>query len=493
MTNKTKTILHWFRRDLRVTDNTALSAAVRDSAGQVLPVFVLDKQLLKGKDVAPARVQFMLESLQVLDKQLHQRGSHLILLHGDPRQELPKLAQAHNVDSIYFNRDYTPAALARDEAVTQALKQHDIEVQSFKDLVLHEMDELLTGAGKPYTVFTPYKKSWLAAPKQRMEDKADWTLKGKGGHAPEWPTLGELGFAHEQDLPKGGESAAQKNLNEFVSSDRLNRYNVDRDFPAINGTSHLSPHLRMGTISPRQCYYAALEMGQETASPRRRLSPQSSDPKKTGSDAWISELIWRDFYMQVLYHFPHANHTNFNKAYDALRWGNGDRARDKDYFAAWCEGRTGYPIIDAAMRQLNQTGWMHNRLRMIVASFLTKDLLIDWRKGESYFMLKLVDGDPASNNGGWQWAASTGTDAQPYFRIFNPMLQSKRFDENGDFIRTWVPELKDVPTDYIHEPSTMPDLLQQQSKCVIGRDYPAPIVDHATQKDEILERFKAVR
>ena len=492
------TVIHWFRRDLRVSDNTALSSAVRENNGDVLPVFILDDGLLSAPDVAPARVQFMLDSLRVLDVQLQKRGGRLIVRRGHPAQVLTQLAEEVSASTIYFNRDYTPAAIKRDELVTQGLQAAGREVKSFKDQVLHETDELLTHTGKPYTVFTPYKKSWLNAPKQVME-LGDWRLSPTTVSIVSISDLKSLITNHPalptttQKLPQGGELVAQALLKDFVEGDRMQRYNVDRDFPGMPGTSQLSPHLRFGTISPRQCYYSALKNVNYVVPSRQSFSPQASDPKKSGGDAWISELIWREFYMQVLYHFPHANHANFNKAYDTVQWGSGKPAQDAAHFKAWCEGRTGYPIIDAAMRQLNQTGWMHNRLRMIVASFLTKDLLIHWPAGESYFMQKLVDGDPASNNGGWQWAASTGTDAQPYFRIFNPKLQSERFDPKGDFIRQWVPELARVPVDYVHEPGTMPNMLQIQVNCVVGHNYPAPIVDHTKQKDEILARFKAVK
>ncbi len=492
------TVIHWFRRDLRVTDNTALNAAVDENKGDVLPVFIFDETLLQGKDVAPARVQFMLDSLKVLDGQLRQRGGQLIVRRGQVQQELLKLVQESNASAVYFNRDYTPAARQRDEQISLALQTQGCEIKTYKDLVMHEGDELMTGAGKAYTVFTPYKKSWLNAPKPIL-DTAKWQLRVsphiKLVDLPSLPlpTAKALGFNVTQQLPEGGELVGQAMLKEFAEGERLQRYNVDRDFPDVDGTSRLSPHLRFGTLSPRQCYYIAVANTNIIISSRQQRSPQSSDPKKTGGDSWISELIWRDFYMQVLYHFPHANHNNFNKAYDAVKWGSGKPAQDAAQFKAWCEGRTGYPIVDAAMRQLNQTGWMHNRLRMVVASFLTKDLLLNWQMGERYFMQHLVDGDPASNNGGWQWAASTGTDAQPYFRIFNPKLQSERFDPEGNFIRKWVPELVRVPVEYIHEPATMPNMLQIKINCVVGHNYPAPIVDHAKQKDEILARFKVAK
>ncbi|MCS6772805.1 MAG: deoxyribodipyrimidine photo-lyase [Anaerolineae bacterium] len=489
-------IIHWFRRDLRLSDNTALSAAARDSDGNVVPVFVLDEGLLRGRDVAPARVQFMLESLHVLDDTLRQQGSRLILLRGDPAAELVRIARAAGADAVYFNRDYTPAALKRDKRVRLALESQGIRTASFKDLVIFEEDELLTSSGQPFTVFTPFKKAWLMrvgkiqplgkpALKPLPED-----LVQRGAPI---PTANELGFAVTQTLPRGGELEAQRVLSRFIESGAMAAYSKQRDYPGIEGTSRLSPHLRFGTISPRQCYAAAVATLDYPFPSKRSFSPAATDEKKAGADSWISELIWREFYIYILYHFPHANHANFNRAYDAVHWGSGDPALDEARFQAWCEGKTGYPIVDAAMRQLNQTGWMHNRTRMIVASFLVKDLLLDWRLGESYFMRMLVDGDPGANNGGWQWAAGTGTDAQPYFRIFNPVLQSERFDPQGVFIRRWVPELARVPDLYIHAPHTMPPTVQAQAGCRIGKDYPAPIVDHNTQKEEILRRFKAVK
>jgi deoxyribodipyrimidine photo-lyase len=477
-------VIHWFRRDLRLTDNTAFNHAVLSSGGEVLPVFILDEGLLRGKDMAPARVQFMLDCLRDLDNSLKQRGCGLIVRRGDSDTELLKLAREARASAAYFNRDYTPAARKRDQRVTDSLQAAGVKVESFKDLVIFEEDDLLTGAGKPYTVFAPYKKAWLARPKPAATEPADQTLRSipSGIQGSPLPSAHDLGFNVTQDVPPGGESRALAMLQDFAASERIANYAAQRDIPSQDGTSRLSPHLRFGTVSPRVCLQAA-----EAA---RKAMPAA---QQDGADVWISELIWREFYMQVLYHFPHANHGNFKREYDALRWGNGSKARDDELFAAWREGRTGYPIVDAAMRQLNQTAWMHNRTRMIVASFLTKDLLLDWRLGENYFMQMLVDGDPAANNGGWQWAASTGTDAQPYFRVFNPRLQSERFDPEGKYIRRWVPELAHVPNDYIHEPSAMPPMIQTQTKCIIGQDYPAPIVNHAEQKAEILRRFKAIK
>ena len=495
------TIIHWFRRDLRLQDNTALSAAARDSGGAVIPTFVLDDRLLRGADVAPGRVQFMLDCLRELDANLRRQGSRLIVLRGDPATELARLAQITGAQAVCFNRDYTPIALRRDARVTRALQNAGAQTRTFKDAVIFEQSELLTGSGQPYTVFTPYKRAWLnrlslggRADAQPLDAPALTPLPQTWADVglPALPTAEELGFRVTQELPPGGESEALRRLARFKDSGALQAYSAQRDFPAIEGTSRLSPYLRFGAISPRQCFSAAVSTLRGEFPAKRSFSPAASDAKKEGADAWISELIWREFYAQILYHFPHAEHGNYRREYDRLEWGSGDPALDAARFAAWRDGRTGYPIVDAAMRQLKQTGWMHNRARMIVASFLTKDLLLDWRLGERHFMQHLVDGDPASNNGGWQWAAGTGTDAQPWFRIFNPRLQSERFDPDGAFIRRWLPELASVPLDYLHAPHTMPPLVQAQAGCVIGQDYPAPIVDHAAQKEESIRRFSRV-
>ncbi len=466
-------MLHWFRRDLRLADNTALAAAVARTDGDVIPVFVLDPRLLGGRDVAPARVAFMFGCLRDLDTSLRRRGSRLIVRAGDPAVALLDLARETGASAVSVNRDYTPLARRRDARVTAALESAGLEVVTSKDCLVFEPGEVMSQAGTPYTVFTPFKRAWLGLPRSWRAQPAPANLQPP-------PDLTSQALPEPDPntlaLPAPGEQAGFARLREFCRGGGLDAYGAQRDNLSGDGTSRLSAHLRFGALSPRQAAQAAIDAGESG-----------------GAQTYLSELIWREFYAHVLFHFPGADTANFNHAYDPLVWGSGDTAEDARRFRAWTEGRTGYPIVDAAMRQMAASGWMHNRARMIVASFLTKDLHLDWRLGEAHFMRSLADGDPASNNGGWQWAASTGTDAQPYFRIFNPILQSKRFDPDGAYARRWVPELAEVATADVHAPWEMPPLTQRASRCVIGVDYPAPIVDHAIQKAEILRRFGALK
>ncbi|MBL8520969.1 MAG: deoxyribodipyrimidine photo-lyase [Betaproteobacteria bacterium] len=467
--------LFWFRRDLRLDDNAGLYHALK-SARAVHCVFVFDREIL---DALPAkadrRVEFIWHSVAQLKSALEQAGGGLHVLHDTARTAVPRLAIALNADAVFTNGDYEPAARARDGAVAAALSREGIAFHAFKDTVIFEKDEVLTQAGKPFSVFTPYKNAWLKA-------LTDFHLQAypvakyarhlaRTPSTPPMPALASLGFVRTnlQALTPCGMHGAQDLLRDFAT--RIDAYREARDFPAVKGVSYLSVHNRFGTVSIRQLASLA------HAESLRKANP--------GAATWLSELIWRDFYFQILWHHPRVATSAFRPEYDAIRWDN-----DAALFAAWCEARTGYPIVDAAMRQLNQTGYMHNRLRMVVASFLTKDLLIDWRWGERYFAQHLNDFDLAANNGGWQWAASTGCDAQPYFRIFNPVSQSERFDPRGKFIRRYLPELAQVDDKCIHAPWTMPPLQQQASGVAIGRDYPAPVVDHAAQREKALAMYK---
>ena len=484
-------IIHWFRRDLRLHDNTALWHACRDThngdaGGGVIPVFIFDDAILRHSDCGAPIVRFMLDCLTDLRTNIRSEGGDLIFLHGKPLERLQILARQTKSKAIYYNKDYAPGAVERDEEIERVLAADGIELKGFKDQVIFEEQEILTiSGGEPYTIYTPYKNAWLnrlqktefqVLPKPKFNFPP--LLKEVKGIA--MPTAADLGFtsAHQIEI-KAGETGGRTRLEEFCR-EKINGYKNNRDIPALDGTSRLSPHLRHGTISPRQCVEAALQVcGQVKMGDGR-----NSD----GPDCWIGELIWRDFYQQVLFNFPHVEHEPFKQNLKWLKW----RKSQADW-TRWTSGQTGFPIVDAAMRQLNQTGWMHNRLRMIVAMFLTKDLLIDYRLGERYFMQNLIDGETAQNNGGWQWSASTGTDAQPYFRIFNPTSQSEKFDPSGVFIRKYCPELSEVPLRYIHSPQQMTDAEQRDSHCRIGVDYPAPMVDHAVARERAIQTFKEAR
>lgn len=471
------TALMWFRRDLRIADNAALYAALK-ATRRVYCVFVYDTEIL---DVLPSRadrrVEFILQSVDELGRDLAALGGQLIVLHGRARKEIPRLAAELGVQAVYANHDYEPDALARDAAVAQALLP--CEFLTRKDQVIFEKDEILTQGGTPFSVFTPYKNAWLK--KLDAFFLKAYPVEQHAGNLACAPgkfktfSLTDLGFSatNLQALGiAGGTSAAQKLFADFAP--RMARYRDARDFPAKKGPSYLSVHLRFGTISIRELARTAWQSVREGGS--------------EGAATWLSELVWRDFYFMILHYHPRVVSHAFKPAYDAIRWPN-----DTGLFEAWCAGRTGYPIVDAAMRQIKQTGYMHNRLRMIAASFLVKDLLVDWRQGEKYFADNLNDFDLSANNGGWQWAASTGCDAQPYFRIFNPVTQSEKFDADGSFIRRYVPELARCNARTIHAPWTMLPDAQRAAGVVIGRDYPAPVVDHAVARLQALELFKAVK
>lgn len=465
-------VIHWFRRDLRLDDNLALAAALA-TGRPVIPLFIFDPAILGGARTGAPRLGFLLRALESLDGSLRRHGARLMVRQGDPLTVLRALIEATGADALYFNRDYSPYALRRDYAAESL----GVAVHADDDVLLLPPGSVLKGDGDPYVVFTPFLRQWKTLAKPECVD-----FTGGRFHTPDSlmsdsiPTLDELGFGASIDLPPACEGAAHSRLRYF-SDGPLYEYAAGRDAlvaepfadDTLGGTSALSPYLRLGLISPRRAYWAA----------RAAYAGADSAAARQSVEVWVSELAWREFYMHILYHFPHVEQGSFQRQYDAVSW------RDApDELAAWQEGHTGYPVIDAAMRQLNAIGWMPNRARMIVASFLTKDLLIDWRAGERYFMQRLIDGDPAANNGGWQWSAGTGTDAQPYFRIFNPVSQSQKFDPDGAYIRHWVPELRAVPNRYIHAPWQMDRP---------PRDYPAPIVDHGMARERTLAAYKAAR
>lgn len=473
--------LMWFRRDLRAIDNAALHQALK-RCRRVYCAFIFDTDILAALPRQDRRVTFIWESVQELNRVLAKLGGGMIVRHGSARQIVPMLAHEINADAVFANDDYEPQALARDCAVATALKRAGRTLHTAKDQVIFEKDEVLTATGRFYSVFTPYKNNWL----NKVDD---FYLKAYPVHqyapalvAPEktdMPSLEMMGFDPHYRMPLAtGSSGADQLFAEFL--ERMDHYHTTRDFPAVKGPSYLSVHLRFGTISIRTLARAAWQ--------RVMGSSNIGDQSTRGAQIWLSELIWRDFYFQVLYHNPHVVDGAFKPEYDRIVWDN-----DQALFAAWCEGKTGYPIVDAAMIQLNTTGYMHNRLRMVVASFLTKDLGIDWRWGEKYFAEKLNDFDFAANNGGWQWAASSGCDAQPYFRIFNPISQSKKFDPEGKFIKRYLPQLAKFDAKSVHAPWLTEPMLQRAAGRIIGVDYPPPVVAHDAARRHTLARYAVVK
>ena len=468
------TSIVWFRRDLRCFDHAALSHALRNST-RVFCVFVFDTEILNLlADKTDRRVDFIWHSIKELDKTLSTMGGGLIVRHGAAREMIPQLVQELGATAVYTNRDYEPAAVMRDAAIAKTLKKSGIAFNAFKDQVIFEREEVMRGPGRPYSVFTPYKNAWL----KRVTGNdlvphpvAEYTHAFARPEPAALPTLSALGF-QATDLfqlgVKPGMSGAQAAWDAFQNT--LAKYDEVRDNPALDATSHLGVHLRFGTISIRE------------------LARTAHYGSGKGAQVWLSELIWREFFQMILYHHPRVMTQAYRTEFDALAW-----ETHPERFTAWCVGRTGYPVVDAAMRQLNQTGFMHNRLRMIAASFLTKDLHLHWLQGERYFAQKLLDYDLASNNGNWQWAASTGCDAQPYFRIFNPVTQSERFDPQGVFIKRYVPELAAINAREIHAPWQISPIEQQIYGVIVGRDYPAPIVDHDVARVKALAMFKGIK
>jgi deoxyribodipyrimidine photo-lyase len=477
--------LMWFRRDLRAADNAALYHALK-SCRTVHCVFVFDRDILDALPRADRRVEFIRESLVALDTRLRElaghRGAGLIVRHAYAADAVGQLATELGVQSVFANHDDEPAALARDAKVLGALAARGIAFHTAKDHVIFERNEVMTLGGTPYGVFTPYKNAWLRklTPYHLKPYPSEALATGVLAPRPDpqpVPTLADIGFeptnlAALKVVP--GEQGAQALLNDFLL--RIDRYHETRDFPAVKGPSYLSVHLRFGTVSIRRL----------AAEAHRRTADHNP-----GASVWLSELIWRDFYAQILHHYPGVVIKSFKREYDKIRWEHGKHA--EALFAAWCEGRTGYPLVDAAMAQINQTGYMHNRLRMVVASFLVKDLGIDWRWGERYFAEKLIDFDLSANNGGWQWASSSGCDAQPYFRIFNPVSQSEKFDAEGRFIRKYLPQLAGLTNEALHAPWAARPLDLASAGIELGRDYPTPVVVHDEARAKTLDRYAVVK
>lgn len=466
------TQLVWFRNDVRSADNPALTAA----CGQGEPVrglFIITAEQWRQHDWSPARVQLMLGHLNDLGQQLASLGIALDIVESDDfggsTEVLKGHCHKHGIRQVHFNDEYGINERRRDRQVRDRLTENDIKVSKYRDQTVAPVGSIRTGKDEPYSVFTPFARRWrqwideasttvLPIPKA-VDKPVQWTPSGT--------TAKDLGFGTPPPaLVSPDEDSAHSQLEQFLD-ERCGDYKDQRDFPAVDGTSQLSPYLAIGALSGRQCLLAAREA-------------QGRRGNQEGFATWVNEIAWRDFYIHILYHYPQVSmHKAFKPETEQLRWNPAG-----EHFEAWKQGRTGIPIVDAAMRQLRETGWMHNRLRMVTAMFLSKNLFIDWRKGEAWFMQNLVDGFLASNNGGWQWSASTGTDAAPYFRVFNPVTQSERFDPKGEFIRRWVPELAQLDNKRIHNPGV---------GGVIPGGYPRPIVDLKESRKEAIAKFQALK
>jgi deoxyribodipyrimidine photo-lyase len=476
----------WIRRDLRLSDNQALHAALEHVAvhndssptgGALLPVFVLDPSILEAPSASAIRSAFLFDGLRALDEALRARGSRLILRRGEPLQELAALANEVGAAALFAEEDSSPLSIARDQRVAEELSLTLLPGVATRPL------DAVRGENGGYTVFTPYSKRWKSLPPLQRAD-----LIATPASLPPVPesvgslALDELPTADAEQAQRfpAGEAEAKRRLGAYVAGDGapLFDYTNTRNRPDLDATSRLSPYLHLGMLSPRMAALGALNGMEQAPSP----------PARASAEQFLNELLWRDFFLQILRDHPHVSRGAFRPQYDRIEW-----VDDAGAFTAWCEGRTGYPFVDAAMRQLRSEGWMHNRLRMVVASFLVKDLLIDWRLGERYFMQQLIDGDVASNNGGWQWSAGTGTDAAPYFRIFNPVSQAQKFDPDGAFVRKWVPELAALPAAALQSPWLLSPAEQRHFGLRIGVDYPAPIIDHSFARERALAAYQAVK
>lgn len=470
-----KKSLCWIRRDLRLHDHYALKEAL-SAADECYVAFVFDELILdKLHNKNDARLTFIMDSLKEIEAELQKNGSSLIVRFGDPVIEIPKIMDEYKIEGLFFNHDYEPYAKKRDTDIEKILRAKNLNVAHYKDHVFYEKREILNGSAEIYKVFTPYKNKWLETFRSHDEHIPDYKCNlGKLAKYQNKKNIldfdwhSEIGFLETPCILKGGSKEALSKLKHF--REFISNYKEARDIPALEQTSNLSAYIRMGNLSIRDMIRLAVEK------------------KNEGYATWLSEIIWRDFYHMILDAFPRVDKHCFRSEYEDIKW-LGSAA----HFEKWCDGQTGYPLVDSAMRCLNATGLMHNRLRMVVASFLTKTLLIDWRLGERYFAEKLLDYDMAANNGGWQWSASTGVDAQPYFRIFNPYNQSEKFDPQGLFIRQWCPELAHFSNKSIHSPHDTEMNEQLRAQCFIGKDYPHPIVAYKQQRERALNMYKAVK
>lgn len=468
MTSLNKGVV-WIRRDLRLEDHTAISCAL-SQCQEVYIVFVFDKIILdKLKDKNDKRISFIIDALIEIEEQLSKMNSSLTILYGDPIIEVPSFCQSIKASKLFFNRDYEPYAIRRDNKVIEELTKLNIKIENFRDHVIFEGRDILKSDATPYKVFTPYSRAWKAKLETDIKRLKKFPLPSKGfakftnkKSIATYNWAKEINFNYcENQRNKGGRKEALKRIKQFKK--KISTYGKTRDYPHLHGTSTLSSYIRFGNVSIRELLDICYE--------------QEND----GQASWLNEIIWREFYQMILFHFPKVEKHAFKQEYDNIPW-----PTDQKLINAWKRGMTGVPIVDAAMRELNKYGTMPNRLRMVVASYFCKILLQDWRIGESYFAEKLLDFDLAANNGGWQWSSSSGCDAAPYFRIFNPYLQSKKFDPKGTYIREYCPELADYSDKEIHMP-------ESQLHCIIGKDYPAPIVNYTKKREECLKLYKDSR
>lgn len=457
-----KTAIHWFRRDLRITDNTAL-AACSAAATEVVPVYILSKWEKLHRWTGPHRQEFLCGSLQVLHQSLASIGGRLVIRQGDAVEELVRLVRESGAGKIFYNRDPDPFGRAVEERLIKEAAREGFEVEGCKDVCLHERDEVLTATGGPFRVFTPYSKAWSKLPKAAPGGRLRKLTTPRKISSLELPTLASWHLTNGGAIIEPGEKAARTRLATFLAK-RLPDYGAKRDFPSEPFTSRISQDLRFGLVSIREVVARGTQRAEELPA-----------VKRANAGKFLSELIWREFYMQLLWHSPEVLEKEFQEKFRGMPWPGKDA-----HFERWAAGETGFPIVDAAMRELSATGFMHNRARMITAMFLTKDLHLDWRRGESYFLQQLTDGEIASNNGGWQWSAGTGADAAPYFRIQNPWTQTRRYDPEGKYIKNWVPELRDVPAGLF---------FAAPASGRLAPNYPAPLVDHVVAREKTLEIF----
>lgn len=468
------TAIVWIRRSLREHDNTALVEASKEH-DKVIPFYVVDDEYFRNADLGYPRVRFWHDALENFSENLKEKGKKLVVRKGKPIEELEKILDETDADELYFNRDYSGYSRQRDEKA----RELDIEVKDFKDIVMFEKKEILTSSDTPYKTYTYYAKKWFNKEKRRPQEVEEYNVPDLESET--IPSVAELGFERPEDLEWSWDASREKALEKIEDfKDKIMDYDHDRDYAWKDATSKLSPHIKFGTVSIRELFWEA-----------ERIKARNPNEDTSGVKTWQEELAWRDFYFQMMYNYPESEEKALLEQFRKIDWK--DKKENKNEWEAWVNGETGFPFVDAGMRQLKKTGWMHNRLRMVVTSFACKDLWLNWKQVHEYFSKMFVDAEKASMIGGIQWAYSIGTDAQPYFRVFNPFTQGEDYDPDGEYIRKWVSELEDVSDEHIHRPHEMNKLQQQECGVEIGEDYPEPIIDHDERRKESIERFEEAR